>query len=60
MVMLVDLLLKYCFHKEPRTTSTRMSIPTMVWVLSHQLRKLLIAGSYGGIFSTEAPPLRRF
>jgi hypothetical protein len=57
MVMLIDLLLKYCFCKEPRATSTRMSPPTMVWVLSHQLRKFLIVGSYGGIFSTEAPPL---
>jgi hypothetical protein len=40
-VMLIDMLLKSCFHKKPKNTSTRMSSPTMNWVLSHQLRKFL-------------------
>ena len=42
-VMLIDMLLKSCFHKEHKTTTTRVSPPTMNWVLSHQLRKFLKA-----------------
>jgi hypothetical protein len=38
-VMLIDMLLKSSFYKDPKTTTTRMSPPTMNWLLSNQLRK---------------------
>jgi hypothetical protein len=50
------------FLIKPRTTSPRLVPPTMDWSLPDRspIKKILTAGSYGGIFSIEYSPFRYF